>query len=75
MFLWLPHVGDGRNTLAPGINFATNAAPTRRLPVPERDCTVATLWFFTASLSLPRSNSTVAALNSARPCIGRYSLS
>ena len=75
MFLWLPHVGDGKNTLAPGRNFATNAAPTRRLPVPDKDCTVATLPSRTASLSLPSSKSTVAALNSAKPCIGKYSLS
>jgi hypothetical protein len=60
MFLWLPHVGLGRNTFAPGMNLAMNAAPTRREPVPESDCTVATRSSAMASESSPSRSLAVA---------------
>ena len=75
MFLWLPQVGFGRYTTAPGMNLAMNAAPTRRDPVPESDCTVATRLSAIAADPSPRRSLRVASLNSASPCMGRYSLS
>ncbi len=35
-------VGLDRYTVVPGRNLPMNSAPTRRLPVPDSDCSVAT---------------------------------
>ena len=42
--LWLPQVGLDKKAVLPGRNLAMNSAATLSDPVPDRDCSVATLF-------------------------------
>ncbi len=60
------------NTFEPGIHRCMNSAMSRQEPVPDRDCTAATLLSAMASQLSPYANLIDTWLKSFNPPIGKY---